>query len=87
MVASRMTATAMPTPSSWMNEMPDVANVAVQETLFEACRNRAQLREPVSLEGWLNRILVRSCYRDVRARQLRRIEVEFTELHPVTGSI
>ena len=28
-VASSATATAVPTPSSWMNEMPDVANVPI----------------------------------------------------------
>ncbi len=65
----------------------DGANDAVQETLIEAWRNLPQLRDPDAFEGWLNRILVRSCYRAVRARQRRRIEVEITELHPAAGSI
>ena len=66
---------------------PDGANDAVQETLIEAWRNLPQLREPDAFEGWLNRILVRSCYRAIKTRQRRRIEVEITELDAVGGSI
>ena len=66
---------------------PDGANDAVQETLIEAWRNLPQLRDPDAFEGWLNRILVRSCYRAIKTRQRRRIEVEITELDAVGGSV
>lgn len=66
---------------------PDGANDAVQETLIEAWRNLPQLRDPDAFEGWLNRILVRSCYRAIKMRRRRRIEVEITELDAVSGSV
>jgi RNA polymerase sigma-70 factor (ECF subfamily) len=65
----------------------DGANDAVQETLIEAWRNLPQLRDPEAFDGWLNRILVRSCYRAIKARQRRRIEVEITEVNAVTNSV
>jgi RNA polymerase sigma-70 factor, ECF subfamily len=65
----------------------DGANDAVQETLIEAWRNLPQLRDPEAFDGWLNRILVRSCYRAIKARQRRRIEVEITEVNAVTSSV
>jgi RNA polymerase sigma-70 factor, ECF subfamily len=65
----------------------DGANDAVQETLIEAWRNLPQLRDPEAFDGWLNRILVRSCYRAIKARQRRRIEVEITEVNAVTSSL
>jgi RNA polymerase sigma-70 factor (ECF subfamily) len=64
---------------------PDSANDAVQETLIEAWRNLPQLRDPDAFEGWLNKILVRSCYRVIKGRQRRRIEVEITELDASGG--
>ena len=66
---------------------PDGANDAVQETLIEAWRSLPQLRDPDAFESWLNRILVRSCYRAIKTRQRRRIEVEITELDAVGGSV
>ena len=66
---------------------PDGANDAVQETLIEAWRNLPQLRDPDAFEGWLNRILVRSCYRAIKMRRRRRIEVEITEMDAVSGSV
>ncbi len=66
---------------------PDGANDAVQETLIEAWRNLPQLRDPDAFEAWLNRILVRSCYRAIRTRRRRRIEVEITEMDAVGGSV
>ena len=66
---------------------PDGANDAVQETLIEAWRNLPQLRDPDAFEGWLNRILVRSCYRAIKMRRRRRIEVEITGLDAVSGSV
>lgn len=65
---------------------PDAANDAVQETLIEAWRNLPSLRDAGAFGGWANRILVRSCYRQIRQRQKRRVEVHVTELDAVTGS-
>ena len=65
---------------------PDVANDAVQETLIETWRNLPSLRDPAAFDGWVNRILVRSCYRAIRQRQKRRIEVTVVDLDAATGS-
>ena len=53
MVASRMTATAVPSPSSWMNEMPDVANVADRDAEQErrGGDEPARALEPVGDRG------------------------------------
>ena len=42
------------------------AEDAVQEALLLAWRDLPQLREPEAWEGWLMRLLVRSCYREAR---------------------
>ena len=65
---------------------PDGANDAVQDALIEAWRNLPTLRDPDAFEGWANRILVRSCYRAIKSRQRRRMEVEITEIDAITGS-
>ena len=65
---------------------PDAANDAVQETLIEAWRNLPSLRDPGAFDGWVNRILVRSCYRSIRQRQKHRIEVSVVEFDGATGS-
>ena len=51
------------------------ARDAVQETLIEVWRNLPTLRDPDAFEGWLNRILVRACYRAVRSRRRRVVEI------------
>jgi RNA polymerase sigma-70 factor, ECF subfamily len=55
----------------------EAARDAVQETLIETWRSLPTLRDPDAFDAWLQRILVRSCYRAVRSR--RRI-VEVPEL-------
>ena len=53
----------------------DAARDAVQETLIEVWRSLPSLRDPDAFEAWLNRILVRACYRAVRADRRRAVEV------------
>jgi RNA polymerase sigma-70 factor (ECF subfamily) len=64
---------------------PDAARDAVQETLIEVWRSLPTLREPDAFEGWLQRILVRACYRAVRARR-RVIEVPGLEFDTPVAS-
>lgn len=65
---------------------PDAANDAVQETLIDAWRNLPTLRDPDAFEGWLQKILVRSCYRAIRQRRRRQMEVRVLEIDAATGS-
>jgi len=46
----------------------EAAADAVQDTLIAAWQNLPLLRDPEAFDGWLNRILVRNCYRAVRSR-------------------
>lgn len=65
---------------------PDAASDAVQETLISAWQNLPSLRDASAFDGWLNRILVRSCYRAIRHRRWGRFEVQVTEIDvPVTS--
>ena len=59
---------------------PDGARDAVQETLIEVWRSLPTLRDPDAFEGWLQRILVRSCHRAVQARRRRVVEVPGLEI-------
>jgi RNA polymerase sigma-70 factor (ECF subfamily) len=60
----------------------ELAQDAVQETLIGAWRNLATLRDPDRFEGWLHRLLSRSCIAIIRHRRRRPIEVE---LDPADG--
>ena len=53
----------------------DAARDAVQETLIEVWRSLPSLRDPDAFEGWLHRILVRSCHRAARSDRRRAIEI------------
>lgn len=64
----------------------EAAKDAVQETLIEAWRNLPTLRDPDAFDGWLNRILVRACYRAIRARRRRQIEVQALDMDAAMGS-
>ena len=75
LVARRMYGTA-----SLIVRDPEAARDAVQEALIETWRNLPTLRDPAAFEGWSRRILVRCCYRAIRERQRRRIEVSVTEI-------
>lgn len=50
----------------------DVADDAVQEALVRAWRDLPGLRDPDRFEGWLTRILVRSCQDQLRRRRRER---------------
>ena len=53
----------------------DRAEDATQEALVHAWRDIRGLRDPDSIDAWLNRLLVRACYRQTR-RERRRAVVE-----------
>ena len=53
----------------------DAARDAVQETMIEVWRSLPSLRDPEAFEGWLHRILVRSCQRAVRSSRRRAVEI------------
>jgi RNA polymerase sigma-70 factor (ECF subfamily) len=57
----------------------DAASDAVQETLISAWKSLPSLRDANAFDGWVNRILVRSCYRAMRGRR-RGLEVQIVEI-------
>jgi RNA polymerase sigma-70 factor (ECF subfamily) len=50
----------------------ETAQDAVQEALIRAWQDLPSLRDPERLDAWLYRILVRTCYDEIRRRQRRR---------------
>jgi RNA polymerase sigma-70 factor (ECF subfamily) len=64
----------------------EAANDAVQETLIEVWRNLPGLRDRQAFDGWVRKILVRRCYRQIKERQRRRMEVEVGEIDMPTAS-
>ena len=66
---------------------PDRAKDAVQETLVRAWRDLPGLRDPDRFDAWLHRLLVRSCYDEIRRHRRRGVEVQLTEIditHPTS---
>jgi RNA polymerase sigma-70 factor, ECF subfamily len=59
----------------------EVARDAVQEAYIRAWRNLPGLRDPDRFDGWLHRLLVRSCFDALRRRGARPVEVELQPLH------
>lgn len=60
----------------------DSAADAVQEALVSAWLHIRAVRDPDRFDAWLNRLLVRSCYREARrARRIRAMEVDVEEIH------
>lgn len=55
----------------------DRAQDAVQDALVSAWRGLSALRDPDAWDGWLHRLTVRACYRQVRNEQRRTLR----ELH------
>jgi RNA polymerase sigma-70 factor (ECF subfamily) len=60
----------------------ELASDAVQEAYLRAWRNLPGLRDPDRFDGWLHRLLVRSCIDALRRRRARPMEVE---LDPLDG--
>lgn len=56
-----------------LRQQPDRAEDAVQDALIEAWRDIRGLRDPDRLDAWLHRLLVRSCYRQLRGDSRRRV--------------
>ena len=54
----------------------ELAADAVQEAFMRAWRNLPGLRDPERFDGWLHRLLVRSCIDALRRRKARPVEVE-----------
>ena len=58
----------------------ELAGDAVQEAYIRAWRNLPGLRDPDRFDGWLHRLLVRSCIDALRRRRSRPVEVELQPL-------
>jgi len=64
----------------------ELAGDAVQEAFIRAWRNLPGLRDPDRFDGWLHRLLVRSCIDALRHRRARPIEVELEPIHEPMGA-
>jgi RNA polymerase sigma-70 factor (ECF subfamily) len=60
----------------------ELARDAVQDTYIRAWRSLPGLRDPDRFDGWLHRLLVRSCIDSIRRRRSRPLEIE---LQPLDG--
>jgi len=58
----------------------ELAGDAVQDAYLRAWRNLPGLRDPDRFDGWLHRLLVRSCIDSLRRRRSRPVEVELQPL-------
>jgi RNA polymerase sigma-70 factor (ECF subfamily) len=66
----------------------ELARDAVQEGFIRAWRMLPTLRDPDRFEGWLRRLVFRSCIDSLRRRGRRPIEVELSPIDgPVIGDI
>jgi RNA polymerase sigma-70 factor (ECF subfamily) len=59
---------------------PDLAKDVVQNTLVRAWRDLRQLRDPDRWEAWLHKLLVRSCYDELRRLRRRPLEVAIASI-------
>ena len=69
----------------------DLASDAVQEALTSAWLHIRAVRDPDRFDAWLNRLLVRACYQELRARR-GAIEIHVDAIEPIgvddaTGSL
>ena len=60
------------------------ADDAVQDALLQAWLDIRGLRDPDRFDAWLNRVLVRSCFREAdRTRRRRSVEIPVESIDPV----
>jgi RNA polymerase sigma-70 factor, ECF subfamily len=59
----------------------ELAADAVQEAVIRAWKGLPGLRDPGTFDGWLHRLLVRSCIDAIRHRRARPVEVELQPIH------
>ena len=64
----------------------ELASDAVQEAFIRAWRNLPGLRDPECFDGWLHRLLVRSCIDALRRRKARPVEVELLTVDGPVGA-
>lgn len=64
---------------------PDAADDAMQESLVEAWKDMAMLRDPARFDAWMNRLLVRACYRAARRERGRVARLRQIPVAPLTA--
>jgi RNA polymerase sigma-70 factor, ECF subfamily len=62
----------------------DLASDAVQEALMSAWVHIRAVRDPDRFDGWLNRLVVRACYQELRRAKRWPIQLE-VEVHSFNG--
>jgi RNA polymerase sigma-70 factor (ECF subfamily) len=60
----------------------DLASDAVQEALTSAWLHIRAVRDPERFDAWLNRLVVRACYQELRRAKRRPIEVHIASIEP-----
>jgi RNA polymerase sigma-70 factor, ECF subfamily len=59
----------------------DLASDAVQEALTSAWLHIRAMRDPDRFDAWLNRLVVRACYRELRRAKRRPIHVQIDSIN------
>ncbi len=60
----------------------DLASDAVQEALTSAWLHIRSVRDPDRFDAWLNRLIVRACYTEIRRARRRPIEIHVDTIDP-----
>lgn len=60
----------------------DLASDAVQEALTSAWLHIRAVRDPDRFDAWLNRLVVRACYQELRRARRRPIEIQADAIEP-----
>ncbi len=60
----------------------DLASDAVQEALTSAWLHIKAVRDPERFDAWLNRLVVRACYQELRRAKRRPIEIHVDAIEP-----
>ena len=63
----------------------DLASDAVQEALTSAWLHIRAVRDPDRFDAWLNRLVVRACYQELRRAKRRPIEIHVDSIEPAGG--